>query len=50
MGAKSVTAEEGEVTPAKELERLVKEVRLIPNHLYCCVHVLPVHPINCIDC
>ncbi|RVE41918.1 hypothetical protein evm_013432 [Chilo suppressalis] len=32
MGAKSVTAEEGEVTPAKELERLVKEVTFGLKH------------------
>ncbi|XP_060809901.1 guanine nucleotide-releasing factor 2 isoform X4 [Amyelois transitella] len=32
MGAKSVTAEEGEVTPAKELERLVKEVTVGLKH------------------
>ncbi|XP_062528472.1 guanine nucleotide-releasing factor 2 isoform X11 [Bombyx mori] len=32
MGAKSNTAEEGEVTPAKELERLVKEVTFGLKH------------------
>ncbi|KAM3966794.1 LOW QUALITY PROTEIN: C3G guanyl-nucleotide exchange factor [Aphomia sociella] len=32
MGTKSVTAEEGEVTPAKELERLVKEVTFGLKH------------------
>ncbi|XP_050358736.1 guanine nucleotide-releasing factor 2 isoform X3 [Nymphalis io] len=32
MGAKSVTAEEGEITPAKELERLVKEVTFGLKH------------------
>ncbi|XP_053600866.1 guanine nucleotide-releasing factor 2 isoform X3 [Plodia interpunctella] len=32
MGAKSVTAEEGEITPAKELERLVKEVTVGLKH------------------
>ncbi|CAG9783085.1 unnamed protein product [Diatraea saccharalis] len=32
MGTKSVTTEEGEVTPAKELERLVKEVTFGLKH------------------
>ncbi|CAH2100040.1 unnamed protein product [Euphydryas editha] len=32
MGAKTVTAEEGEITPAKELERLVKEVTFGLKH------------------
>ncbi|XP_045760965.1 guanine nucleotide-releasing factor 2 isoform X3 [Maniola jurtina] len=32
MGVKTVTAEEGEITPAKELERLVKEVTFGLKH------------------